>query len=95
MTSPQIFHGLHGITATLHLGDCLKMMPIEADIVLADPPYGITYDASKSSQQGIQPFVMVTGDDEHFEPSHLMEYPDVILWGVNNYCDAIPPKIGQ
>ena len=87
--------GRHGLTATLYLGDCKELLPMKCDIVLTDPPYGIGYDPSESSQQGIQPFGMVMGDDEHFDPSHLMDYPDVILWGVNNYCNAIPPKIGQ
>ena len=80
---------------TLILADCREVLPMKADIVLSDPPYGIAYDASESTQQGIQRFAMVHGDDEAFDPSHLMDYPDVILWGVNNYCNAIPPKIGQ
>ena len=84
-----------GEGVTLILGDCRELLPMKADIVLSDPPYGIAYDASESTQQGIQRFAMVHGDDEAFDPAHLMEYPDVILWGVNNYCNAIPPKVGQ
>jgi len=82
---------------TLYLGDCLDVLPIVGDVdaLITDPPYGIAYDASKSTQQGIQHFGMVIGDDEVFDPSHLMDYPDVILWGVNNYCHAIPPRMGQ
>lgn len=83
------------LSATLYLGDCKDLLPMKADLLLSDPPYGIAYDASESTQQGIQRFEMVQGDDEHFDPAHLMDYPDVILWGVNNYCNAIPPKIGQ
>lgn len=81
----------------LYCGDCREIMPTLAsvDALITDPPYGIAYDASKSTQQGIQRFGMVIGDDEVFDPSHLMDYPDVILWGVNNYCHAIPPRIGQ
>ena len=79
----------------LYLGDCKDLLPMKADLLLTDPPYGIAYDPSESTQQGIQRFEMVQGDDEHFDPTHLMDYPDVILWGVNNYCNAIPPKIGQ
>lgn len=83
------------LRATLYLGDCKDLLPMKADLLLTDPPYGIAYDPSESTQQGIQRFEMVQGDDEDFDPAHLMDYPDVILWGVNNYCNAIPPKIGQ
>lgn len=81
----------------LYLGDCLEVLPylVGVDAVVTDPPYGISYDPSKSSQQGIQPFAMVLGDDKHFDPSPLMKYPDVILWGCNNFCDRIPPHQGQ
>ena len=61
--SMQRMVGRHS-TATLYLGDCKELLPMECDIVLTDPPYGIGYDPSESSQQGIQPFGMVMGDDE-------------------------------
>lgn len=83
----------------LYLADCLDVLPtLEAgsvDAVLADPPYGIAYDASQSSQRGINPFEMIDGDDQPFDPSPFLQYPDVFLWGVNNYCQAIPSQKGQ
>ena len=51
---------------------------MKADLLLTDPPYGIAYDPSESTQQGIQRFEMVQGDDEHFDPSHLHQ----VLWNL-------------
>ncbi len=83
-------------TISLYWADCLDVLPhVDADVVLADPPYGIAYDPASSSQQGIQKFSMVCGDDGHFDPSPLLDYEDAILWGCNNYCDKIPPHGGQ
>ena len=84
---------------TLYHGDCREILPLlekgSVDLVLGDPPYGIGYDASKSSQQGIQPFEKIEGEDDLFDPSPWLAFPDCILWGVNNYCHAIPPRQGQ
>lgn len=83
----------------LYLGDCLDVLPTlkagSVDAVVTDPPYGIGYVAAESSQQGIQAFDAIAGDDELFDPSPFLEFPDVILWGANNYCHAIPPRAGQ
>lgn len=96
LASPSCYASSCG-RVTLYLGDCMEVLPTlgPVDACITDPPYGIAYDPSKSTQQGIQRFGMVIGDDEIFDPSHLMGYPDVILWGVNHYCHAIPPRIGQ
>lgn len=81
----------------LILGDCLKIAPTleGVDAVITDPPYGIGYDPSRSTQQGIQRFEMIRGDSDIFDPSPLMEYKDAILWGCNHFCDRIPPRVGQ
>jgi DNA modification methylase len=80
----------------LWCANCREILPVnDVALVLSDPPYGIAYDPSESTQRGIQKFAMVQGDDEHFSPAHLLDYRDVILWGCNNYCDGIPPKLGQ
>lgn len=39
------FQGINS-WAVLHLGDCLDMLPIEADAVITDPPYGISHSSS-------------------------------------------------
>jgi site-specific DNA-methyltransferase (adenine-specific) len=82
---------------TLHHGDSLQLLPglPRVDAVLTDPPYGIGYDASESTQRGIQSFPQIVGDEFTFDPSPWIDFPDAILWGCNNYCHAIPPRQGQ
>ena len=82
---------------TLYLGDCLDVLPTlgKVDAVVTDPPYGIAYDASTSSQQGIKKFGMISGDDSAFDPTPFLEYDDCLMFGCNNYCNAIPPREGQ
>lgn len=36
----------------------------------------------------------VAGDDEHFDPAHLVAFPRAILFGANHYADALPPSAG-
>jgi len=81
----------------LYLGDCLEVLPTlgKVDAVVTDPPYGIGYVASESSQQGIQKFDAIEGDDKPFDPSPFLGFDDCILWGCNNFCHAIPPRNGQ
>jgi site-specific DNA-methyltransferase (adenine-specific) len=77
-------------------GDSRIVVPqLEADAICADPPYGINYVASESNQQGIQKFDAIAGDSTTFDPSPFMHFRDVLLWGCNNYCHAIPPHEGQ
>jgi site-specific DNA-methyltransferase (adenine-specific) len=78
-------------------GDCLEVLPTLGivDAVVTDPPYGIDYDASKSSQRGIKSFEQFAGEKELFDPTPLLDFDDAILWGCNNYCHAIPPQSGQ
>ena len=81
----------------LFQGDCLEVLPtLEGSLsVVSDPPYGIGYDASTSTQHGIKPFGMIEGDGKVFDPSPLMQFRDVLIWGANNYCQAIPSHAGQ
>lgn len=95
MANPYYEHG--GIT--IYHGDSREIVPTIADHqglgVVADPPYGISYDASASSQAGIQKFTAIAGDTDLFSPAFLMGFRDAILWGANHYCHAIPPREGQ
>lgn len=68
-------------TVQLYLGDCLEVLPTlspgRVDAVVTDPPYGIAYDASRSSQQGITRFSMLDGDDVPFDISPVLRFDDV------------------
>ena len=84
---------------TIYHGDCREIVPElgRFDLLLTDPPYGIGLDCKKEASGGIgrQPFEAINGDSEQFDPSAWLEYPDVILFGCNHYCNAIPPMVGQ
>lgn len=87
--------------ATLYLGDCLQVLadlPGGAAIV-TDPPYGIGMkwkDAKRQnrnsglswgagSAQHQPEWMDIHGDDRPFDPVPWLTFPQVILWGGNNY----------
>lgn len=88
--------------ATLYLGDCREILPAIEGVtaLISDPPYGVslnTRTASSARHRGTafglkrsvdaQPII---GDDEPFDPSPLLAYDKVILWGANHYADSLP-----
>jgi len=85
------------VTVTLYCGDCLNLLPIEADAVVADPPYGIALECEGEASGGVgrQAFRAIEGDDKLFDPSPWLDFKDVVLFGSNNFCHAIPPQDGQ
>jgi site-specific DNA-methyltransferase (adenine-specific) len=89
----RTFKGIHG-TATLILGDCLKMLPIAADAVISDPPYGIAHKRGKCADRGKGVTLgasEIIDDAEPFDPSPWLSYPIAVLWGANWYADKLPP----
>jgi DNA modification methylase len=85
-------------SVTLILGDCLAHLPIEADAVISDPPYGIGYvhgggAKTKRFNGGTlrgsksQPII---GDNAPFDPAPWLQYPLVVLWGANHYASRLP-----
>jgi site-specific DNA-methyltransferase (adenine-specific) len=86
---------------TIYHADCRDILPtLEAgsvDLVLTDPPYGIgVQTAYKTRKRGAlaecNDFPPVYDDDKPFDPSHLLSYPKVILFGANHYADRLPPS---
>lgn len=92
--------------AELWHGDCrevLPMLPKKAAIV-SDPPYGMSWvQISPSSGKHLSEGGGRTGgknskhygesianDSEEFDPSNLLEWSHVILWGSNHYSDRLP-----
>jgi len=84
------------VTCTLYHGDCMDVLPTLSgvDAVVTDPPYGIAYDASGSSQRGIQPFAMIQGDDKPFDVSPFLEFDDVLAWCRPQWTLNVPVGVG-
>lgn len=82
---------------TIYHGDCRDLMPLEADVVVTDPPYGVSYSPSQNSNKawGKKTFVgdvVVHGDDEPFDPAFLLGYAHIVLFGANHFADKLPPS---
>lgn len=95
---PYYEHG--GIT--IYHGDCLDVLPelfLVASAVVTDPPYGIAV-VGKSGQIGgsreceAKQYAPVHGDDVPFDPSHLLMFPKLVLFGANFYADRLPNSGG-
>ena len=82
----------------LILGDSLEVMkelePV--DCVISDPPYGIGYSHGKGGGKLAASTVFdnhpIIGDEKPFDPSHLLKYDTVLLFGANHFADKLPPS---
>ena len=71
-----------------------------ADACISDPPYGMNWSADASRFSGGKFGKQsrgrerddVVNDDKPFDPEPYLEYPVVVLWGMNHYCDKLPPS---
>ena len=94
--TPYYEHG--GIT--IYHGDCREILPsvwFGVELLLADPPYGInavsrgrTFGTSNACETN--EYIPIHDDDKPFDPSHLLTFPKVILWGGNHYADKLPAE---
>ena len=73
---------------TIYHGDCRDILPIEADLCLTDPPYGINLDSSWLSalnmKRGNPPNMTdtpIVGDDQAVDLSPIYAYPKRLIWG--------------
>lgn len=88
----------NGVTARLILGDCRDLLPIEADALVTDPPYGIGKDGQKETtggHGGRKAYEFRGWDNER--PSAetfalLLHIGTVqVIWGGNYFADLLPP----
>lgn len=89
--------------ATLYLGDCRDVLPtlVGIDAIVTDPPYGMRNNPnSRRFTQHGEPgrrgagggrfTERIEGDDRDFDPTVLLGYKSVILWGANHYAQRLP-----
>lgn len=78
---------------TLYNADCLDLLPIQADAVISDPPYGISNDCNYDDRfpKGGQVYEQIQNDDKPFDPTPWLKYKIVVLWGANNYAEKLRP----
>jgi hypothetical protein len=89
-----------GEGVTLILGDCLAHLPIEADAVISDPPYGMDWNPTTTRfsggnnpgqrSAGRNDHAKVLDDDKAFNPSPWLDYPAVVLFGSNHFGQRLP-----
>lgn len=93
MSLPKPYYDEDGIT--IYHGDCREILPHlpKVDLVLTDPPYGMDWDftgqgsgsGAKGGRGSKFAGVTIHGDKEDFDPSFLLGYPKVILWGFHHF----------
>lgn len=77
----------------LYRADCRDVLPgLDGCAIISDPPYGIGYvkgagGRGAHSKRNIQ---AIYGDDEPFDPSHLLRFGNVMLWGASHYSQSLP-----
>ena len=80
-------------------GDCLEVMKgmddNSVDAVITDPPYGIGLatnyrERKRTSLAECNDFPPILGDDKEFDPTPLLRFDKVILFGANWYCHKLP-----
>lgn len=90
-------------SVTIYHGDCREIAPgLGADVIVSDPPYGMKWDTDSSRysgghrasvarrRQGRSDWRSVQADDEPFDPSPWLAYPNVVLWGSNHFGARLP-----
>ena len=62
------------------------------DLLLSDPPYGISYDTNATGRKGTKRrrYRPVFGDDRPFDPRHLLSFKRICLWGANYFAHCLP-----
>lgn len=81
------------------LGDCREIVPtLVGDFdVVSDPPYGIAHvkgggGLGKHNRRNI---MAIAGDAEPFDPSHLLAFSNVLIWGADHYAARLPADQGR
>ena len=82
-------------TITIINADCREWSG-NADAVISDPPYGMDWPCNMTSMAnrvgcgGRDWGMEIAGDKEPFDPTPWLNFPAVVLWGVNHFAARIP-----
>jgi site-specific DNA-methyltransferase (adenine-specific) len=84
---------------TVFHADCREVLPgldpAAVALVLTDPPYGVgertdRQTRGRAAATGCYDFPPVYGDDEPFDPTPLLRFPRLILFGANYFAGQLP-----
>lgn len=96
MSLPTPYYDRDGIT--LYHSRCEDVLPgidpATVDLMLTDPPYGMAYKPLRGADGSKRWSTTVAGDDAPFDPSLLLNFPRLVLFGANWYADKLPPSGG-
>jgi len=86
-------------SVAIYHGDCREILPglSGVDLLLTDPPYGVSERTDRASKGRCNlarsnDFAAVYGDDEPFDPAHLLGFSRAVLFGANYYAEKLPPS---
>jgi len=82
---------------TIYHGDCLEIMPtLTFDVVVTDPPYGLSLNMSNRSRKRgalatANDYPDVIGDDQPFDPEPFLSLGvPLVLFGGNHFGSRLP-----
>ncbi len=84
----------------IYHADCADIIPLvdpaTVDLLLTDPPYGVAISGDHQEKwgPGRSTYENVHGDNEPFDPSPLLRFPRLILWGGNCFASRLPDHPG-
>ena len=82
-------------TITIINADCREWSGV-ADAVISDPPYGMDWTCNMTSAAkrkgcgGKDWGKKIHGDSLPFNPAPWLDFPSVVLWGVNHFGNRVP-----
>src|SRR5262245_16914627 len=94
---PKPYYEESGIT--IYHADCRNILPHlpRQCAIVSDPPYGMDWDGKvnrgPNGTGSVGPTrnygVRIVGDDRPFDPSDLISFPEVLLWGFNHFPEKL------
>ncbi len=86
--------------AVLYRGDCLEVLSQlgrgSITAVVSDPPYGMKANLNTKrftgghTSIGRDNWPAIVGDNKPFDPSPWLDFPKVVLFGVNHFAQRLP-----